>query len=627
MTCGIAGFVGLSDRELLGKMLQVQRHRGPDSTGYFIDSNVGLGNDRLSIIDLKKGDQPIHNEDESVWITFNGEVYNYVELRRRLESGGHKFYTETDTECVVHAYEDKGADCLKDLRGMFAFAIWDKKRKSIFAARDRLGKKPLYYALVNDVFIFSSELKGILQYRDVKKKIKKKALDLFLTYFYVPSPDTIFEGISKLPPGHYLLFGEDGLEVNQYWDMHFTPVNVPEQEVMERVFSLISDSVRIRMRSDVPVGGFLSGGIDSSVVAAMMTKFSDNVRTVTVGFEENDEHLRYGKIVSQYLNTNHREYVVDAGSVEILPKLLWHHDEPFADSSIIPTYRVSEVMRREVKVALTGDGGDEMFMGYPILKDQAMYGVYNALPKTVRRAALRTILKVPRDMGIKKMASHALEKDYDAQDFSGRWMMRTVAFTPDLMRRLYTAEQSENVYPTLDFVRSFTDKYRNGDPMDAVTYATMKGYLPDMILTKVDRMSMAVSLEARCPLLEQELAEYVGTVPSQLKFRGSTTKYVFKKMALEKELLPKDVVVRKKAGFGSPVDKWIGREWKDLSDQALEKAGKLGLFDQRYLRELTKDRFVHSNRIFGLTVLTLWHSMYIENDSNSPATLDKLLYA
>lgn len=628
MPCAISGFVGLSDKDLLRRMTQVQTHRGPDSQGFFTDKNIGLGTDRLSIIDLVKGDQPIHNEDETIWITYNGEVYNYVELMGELKALGHRFYTDSDTETVVHSYEEWGEDCLSRLRGMFGFAIWDSRKGKLFAARDRFGKKPFYYTLIDGKLIFSSEMKGLLQYEGVKRDLSKEAMDLFFTYFYIPSPYTIFKGVFKLSPGHYLTYEEGVLKVRKYWDMRFDTTEQSEDVVVDRLYSILAEAVKLRLRSDVPLGSFLSGGIDSGVVTSLMCKNNESgekVRTVTVGFEEEDEHVRYGRKVSEFLGTNHSEHIVDANVIEVLPKLIWHFDEPFADSSFIPTYYVSKVMREEVKVALTGDGGDEMFMGYPFLRDPSVYGLFTAMPKGARNAALRLILRVPGKTDVKKLASHALEKNYGAQDFFGRYIMRMVIYTPQTLQGLYSDGWKSGGNDTLKFLGSFMEKYKSGDSLNAVNYATFKGYLSEMILTKVDRMSMAVSLECRCPLLDNKLGDYVGTVQSSMKLYGGTTKYIFKKMALDKGLLPKEVVSRRKVGFGPPVAKWFGKEWHDFSSQVVEKASTTGLFDRNCLHNLLTDRHLNSTKIFGLTAFTLWYGQYIENAPERPLPLQRLL--
>lgn len=609
-------------------MLEVLKHRGPDSTGMFLDSQVGLGIDRLSIIDLKKGDQPIHNEDESVWVTFNGEIYNYIELREELERAGHRFYTDSDTETVVHSYEQWGYDCLAHFRGMFGLAIWDSNRRILFAARDRFGKKPLYYAVVGGALLFASELKSILEYEALVRRIDYTAMDHFMTYGYVPSPMSIFKGVSKLPPGSYLTYDGADMTVARYWDMKFEPRETSEGEAIERLFARISDSVSIRLRSEVPLGAYLSGGIDSSLVASMMSRVTDHpVKTVTIGFEEEDEHVTHGRMVAEYLETDHEEYYVEPSSIEILPRLIWHCDEPFADSSIIPTFHLAEMMRKQVTVALTGDGGDEMFMGYPFLKDEQVFEFYRALPTAMRRLGLKMLLRWPGNAEVRKLANHALEKDYGDQDFFGRYALRMVVFVPKVLRSAYSQGrlESSGVAPTLAYVENLARGCTSSDPLDAVDYATFKGYLSEMILTKVDRMSMAVSLEPRCPFLDHTLAEYVGTIPSGLKWGDGAGKYILKKMAMSKALLPKEVVYQKKVGFGVPVDRWMSGEWAELSDQVMEKAVKTGLFERTYLSSLLENRFLNASKIFNVAMFTLWHALFIENDVSGPLSLNKLI--
>ena len=627
MPCGIGGFVGLSDRDLLKRMMDVQRHRGPDSTGYYVDSSVGLGIDRLSIIDLKKGDQPIHNEDGSVWIVFNGEIYNYVELRQKLEGEGHRFYTDSDTETIVHAYETWGFSCLDQLRGMFAFAIWDSKKKLLFAARDRLGKKPLFYSLVGKELFFSSEMKGILQCPQVPRGIDYDAMDHFFTYGYIPSPMTIFASVRKLPPGHYLVFDCSEVAVTRYWDPTFPGGGADESAAVEKLYQILTEAVRIRLRSDVPLGAFLSGGIDSSVVTSVMSKLSaDPIRTVTIGFEEDDSHVVFSRLVANYLGTAHKEYLVKPDSAEVLPKLLWHFDEPFADASFIPTFYLSEAMRKEATVALSGDGGDEVFMGYSFLKDQPIYDLYRSVPKPMRRLGLKLLVSAGRGES-KKMAAHALEKDYGDQDFKGRYVLRMAVFTPRSLGRLYSDEFARSHPPTdtLSYLESMMDSCGTNDPLEATAYATFKGYLSEMILTKVDRMSMAVSLEARAPLLDHVLVEYANSLPSGLKYHGDTTKYILKVMALKKNLVPKEVVFRKKVGFGPPVEAWLGKEWGDIADQALDKASRLPILRKSYLSGLLADKKLNASKIFAITIFTLWHSMYVERGGDGSAPLDKLI--
>lgn len=623
MPCGIAGSFGLNDTTLLKRMLEVQRHRGPDSTGQYVDATVSLGADRLSVIDLLRGDQPIHNEDNSVWIIYNGETYNYKELRPLLESKGHRFYTDGDTETVVHSYEEWGTSCLERLRGMFAFAIWDSNKKLLFLARDRLGKKPLYYARQGSVLLFSSELKGILQYEELERELDWEAVDHFFTYSYIPAPLTIFKSVRKLPPGHYLTYDGKNLDIQRYWSMDFRPAPQDEGAVSDQLYNIISESVRLRLRSDVPLGAFLSGGIDSGVVTSIMSKVSPTkIKTVTVGFEEEDEHIRMGRMVSDFLGTDHKEFVAGTASLNILPDLLWHFDEPFADPSIIPTYYVSKLTRQVATVAITGDGGDEMFMGYDFLTDPPVYPVYRAVPSPLRRAGLKLMMAWPGQGEWKKMASYALQRDYGDQDPFGRFLLRSLIFAPGELSSAYL--KPKDVAPVSAFLERSRSECTSKDYLDQVNQATVRGYLGEMILPKVDRMSMAVSLEARCPLLDQELAEFVSTLPSSMKLRGGTRKYIFKKMALEKGLVPREVVHRKKVGFGAPVAGWLGREWDEASDQILEKARRQRILNPETLSKLARDKFLNSAKLFTISMFTLWYAEYMENEPGPRLPLDRL---
>jgi asparagine synthase (glutamine-hydrolysing) len=393
LACGICGFLGLEDKHLLAEMCETIQHRGPDHTDFYVDKGIGLGIDRLSVIDLATGDQPIHNEDGSVQIVFNGEVYNYIELRRQLEGLGHKFGTASDTETIVHGYEQWGENVLTHLRGMFAFALWDSSKRRLFLARDRFGKKPLYYAEVDGRFFFASELKAILQYEYFPREVDDSVLDYYFTYLHVPSPFTIFRFAKKLPPGHYLTVEKGVVEVKEYWDLDFLPKleNMNEDEAADRLYDLLVDSVKMRLRSDVPLGAFLSGGIDSSVVVSVMKRAgTEDVKTFSIGFHEAYyNEIQDARRVAEFVGTDHAERWAEADLVSLLPKLVWHCDEPFGDSSEIPTFLVAQETRRSVKVALTGDGGDEVFLGYPFLPDPPYYAYYARVPRPIRRAGLR----------------------------------------------------------------------------------------------------------------------------------------------------------------------------------------------------------------------------------------------
>jgi len=622
--CGICGFAGLSDEPLLKSMCEVSRHRGPDETGFYLDSGIGLGINRLSIIDLVKGDQPIHNEDGSVVTVFNGEIYNYRDLRRELEAEGHSFYTDSDTETIVHSYEKWGTKCVDHFRGMFAFALWDAKARRLFLARDRFGKKPLYYAIAGRVFLFASEMKSILEYEGVRREIDPDAVDCFFTYMYIPAPLSIFKGVRKLPAGSYGVYENGALRVENYWSFDLRPdPSLTEDALVEMLFDSVQDAVKVRMRSDVPLGAFLSGGIDSSTVVSLMTRNTDRpVKTVSIGFENETSETSYSRLVADFLKTDHKEYTVSPEAVKILPKLVWHFDEPFADSSMIPTYYLSEVTRKQVTVALSGDGGDELFMGYPFLTDPPSYGIYSKVPKFIRTPSLRVMTKIPVDSQFKRMAKNARDKNYDDQGPVERLVMRTSLFDPPGLKSLYGEGYLREHAPS-DTYRLVTDasaQCTSRDPLDLADYITVRTYLEGDILVKVDRMSMAVSLEARAPLLDQELAALVSRIPSHLKMNGRETKYIFKKMVIKKELVPKEIALRKKQGFGAPIESWLKGEWQEAVNQQLDDViarNYTGIFDPNEVKSLLREPYLNSNKLFAMMVFVAWHRIYIDGEKPS----------
>jgi asparagine synthase (glutamine-hydrolysing) len=626
MACGICGFVGLSDKKLLQSMCEVMKHRGPDETNYFVSDGVGLGINRLSIIDLTTGTQPIHNEDESLWIVYNGEIYNYLELKRELESKGHKFYTNSDTEVIVHAYEEWQESCPIHLRGMFAFALWDSGNRKLYLARDRFGKKPLFYTQIDNLFLFSSELKALLQFDGLKRELNYEAMDYYFTFTYIPSPISIFKNVYKLPPASYAIYENGNLIVRQYWDINFDPdYELDEDALVTLLYSSIEEAVRVRLRSDVPLGAFLSGGIDSSTIVSFMTRLSKSpVKTISIGFDDSLSEVKYSRQVADYLQTDHHEHIVTPRAFEILPKLVWHFDEPFADHSMIPTYYLSEVTRRQVKVALSGDGGDEMFMGYPFLKDPPLYGLYSKVPNSLRKVALKAVLSFPINGSYKRMAHHAYEKNYGNQSPFERYAMRVSLFNRDGLKKIYSHGFLSHYTPidAYSYMIKLFNRQRGSRILDELDYATIRSYLKEDILTKVDRMSMATSLEVRCPFLDQGLVSLVEKIPADLKLNGRTTKYIFKKMVAKRNLLPHDIAFRKKQGFGAPVHNWIRKEWKEMVDQILDPVitkNYAGFFNKEYVKSMLREPYLNSNRLFSLIIFLVWYKLYIERDR--PITL------
>lgn len=572
--CGICGLVitdksNIVNLNVLKKMTDSLIHRGPDEEGYFHQDFVGLGHRRLSIIDLSEGQQPIFNEDKSKVIIFNGEIYNYLELKKFLESKGHFFKTASDTEVILHLYEEFGPDCVLKLRGMFAFAIYDLKKEILFLSRDRLGIKPLYYYYHNSKFIFGSEIKAILEYPDINKDIDNTAFFDYLKYLYIPSPKSIFKYIKKLPAGYSLILKNGSYNISQYWDLTFEDNNeLTENKHIEELTHILEESVRIRLMSEVPLGAFLSGGIDSSMVVAIMSRFNEKqVITNSVGFTFNEfNELPYARETSELFKTNHNEYIIEAHCSEILDKLTWYYDEPFADSSALPTYYVSKMARENVTVALSGDGGDENFAGYRrYYFDNLENRLRSIIPNSIRRTLINNLAHIypkgdwlPQIFRAKtlltNLALDPVEGYYNTMTHFSDKALRNIV-NSDLHREL------DNYSPFDIFYQHYQNAGTN-DPLSKIQYLDIKTYLVDDILTKVDRASMANSLEVRVPVLDHIFMEYAAKIPSFLKLKGKNGKYIFKQLATN--YLPHQVLNRKKMGFSIPIETWFRNELKAI---------------------------------------------------------------
>lgn len=626
--CGICGWYGrtesIESEITLKRMCDKIVHRGPDNEGIFVGRAAALGIRRLSIIDLKTGSQPIHNEDKTIWVVCNGEVYNFKYLRAELEKKGHKFYTNSDVEVIVHLYEEKGFDAVSSLRGMFAFAIYDEKKGLIFIARDRIGKKPLVYTVLNGRLLFASEIKSLLEFPGIQREVNREAIDLYLTYQYVPSPLTAFKDIHKLPPAHYMVYDSSGkLTLERYWQPTFEPKKIlSEQEWQDAVIDKLREATRIRMISDVPLGAFLSGGIDSSAVVAMMAMESSKpVKTFAIGFEEEEySELKYASAVAKHLGTDHHEYIVRPNAAEILPKLAWFYDEPFADSSALPSYYVARETRREVTVALNGDGGDENFAGYlryrafklseqiaPVrgLLWASLPAIKKLLPYTDGKA--RKLLHRART-GISALCDSPAQRNI-------RWHSIFNNETKDKMysQGMKSFLAGKNSYSYMEQI--FLNAPVKND-IDRLLYTDLMAYLPGCLLVKVDIASMANSLEARSPFLDHELIELAAQMPDTLKLKGYTSKYILKKAL--KNVLPDDILSRKKMGFGIPIHRWFRGELKDyLKDIILSpKSLGRGYFNKDYIEtilcEHEKGQNEHGYRLWALMMLELWHRNYID---------------
>lgn len=618
--CGIVGicYSDLSrpvNPHILERMCQVIRHRGPDEWGIWHNGAVGIGMTRLSIIDRVGGHQPIPNEDKTCWIVFNGEIYNFRELRHNLEEHGHIFRTSSDTETILHLYEDYEEECVHHLRGMFAFAIWDEKEQKLFIARDRLGIKPLHYFFDGRNFVFGSEIKAILKSGLVRSEVYHQALVNYLFCGYVPDPDTMFKGIRKLPPGHYLTLKNGHLRVKQYWDVCFKPdYSHSEEYFIERTIEIMREAVKMRLISEVPLGAFLSGGVDSSLVVAFMAQeMSEPVRTFSIGFEEEPfNELPYARMVAERYGTDHHEEIVQPDAEAIILDLIRQFDEPFADSSAIPTYYVSKITKKLVTVSLSGDGGDEFFGGYDRYRLGWMTKFSSILPDLFKKM-LRKLTQVISEgtWGINTLRYLSCsEEEQLVWKYSKKLSpLHDEIFSPELR------EQVETTDPAPVFLQ-YLEKVKGKDRLTQLQYLDSKMYLPGDILTKVDITSMLVSLEARVPLLDHKLVEFATTIPPEYKLRNGETKYLLKRIA--ERFLPKEVIYRPKHGFAVPINSWINKDWADMSyelvlgERALSRNNFNSLFLHRIMNEHRRGRRDHNYIIWTLMVLEMWFREFID---------------
>jgi asparagine synthase (glutamine-hydrolysing) len=623
--CGIAGKFNFDrdravDAGRLAAMTSAVAHRGPDADGFYFGSGVGLGHRRLSIIDLATGDQPLANEDQTVWVVFNGEIYNFADIRVELEESGHHFRTHTDTEVIVHAYEQWGERAVDRFRGMFAFALWDEPRRRLLLVRDRVGIKPLYYAVTPGGLTFGSEIKSIIQDPDVPREWSAEALDAYLALQYVPTPRTMYRDVWKLPPGHLLVVEDGRIAVRRYWDLTFTGEGDParEPQYLEQLDDLITESVRLRLISDVPLGAFLSGGIDSSaVVAAMVETAPGRVLTTSVGFDEHAfNELEYARTVARHLGTEAFERVVRPNIVDLLPKLAWHLDEPFADSSAVPTYYVSAAAREKVTVALSGDGGDELWAGYARHRveqwELAARGWLGRAGSTLAgRIASRIPLALKGARSLRHLALSAADACADKHAYG--------LCENGIRQAIYTSDFAEAVRDADPFV-GFRLAYAacpSTDPLDQALYVDVKTYLVDDILTKVDKMSMAVALEARVPLLDHKLLEFAATVPSSLKLRHGRSKHLLRRF-LERRI-PREIVERPKHGFEAPVGEWLRGPLAPMVDDLLldRRSRERGVFDPQAVAQMWQEHRIgtrdHRHRLWSLVMLELWFRQFMDD--------------
>jgi asparagine synthase (glutamine-hydrolysing) len=630
--CAICGIINKDksvDESLLRKMTDIMDYRGPDESGFFVKGNVGLGHRRLKIIDLYTGQQPLANEDNTIFLVCNGEIYNFKELRSELERKGHRFKSQSDNEVILHLYEQEGVECLKRLRGMFALAIWDVKEKRIFLARDRIGKKPLVYCETSEGFLFASEIKSLLLHPEVKKDIDPYALDLFLTYQAVPAPYTIFKNIRKLPPAHYLLWEKGKTTIRRYWDVDFTKkIRLKsEYEYAELLWEKLTEATRIRMVSDVSLGAFLSGGIDSSVLVGVMSGMSRfPVKTFSVGFdEESFSELEYARIVSRRFGTEHHEFKVKPDVIDILPKLVWHYNEPFGDSSMVPTYYVARETKKYVTVALNGDGGDENLAGYTrywqmLLLDR-LKNVMELVPSPVRRGLISGLLegyeKYPFN-NFFRVWKWMQESEKYGDDYA--YARRLISFSPEHKDLIYS-DNFKSEIAGKDSMLLMKKLWEDAGPinlLEKMLYSDLHFYLAEVLTVKMDIAAMSNSLEGRSPFLDQEFVETVASFPPEMKFKKLTSKYILKKKL--KGFLPDEILNREKMGFGIPVGEWFKKDLKEYlrSNLLSDTFAKRGFFKQDTVRKMVEEHIsgkaVHTHRLWNLLVFELWSEIFLDGE-------------
>jgi asparagine synthase (glutamine-hydrolysing) len=619
--CGIVGLTW-SDSELITRMTQTLNHRGPDQSGIYTDSSISLGHRRLSILDLSEhGLQPMSNQDKTIWISFNGEIYNFKEIRRTLEDKGFVFHSHTDTEVILYAYEAYGMDCLELFNGMFAFAIWDQRKQELILARDRLGIKPLYYYSQGGKLIFSSEIKAIIQAPQVSREINPQALYHYVGYEFVPAPETIFKNINKLPPGSYLRYREGDVSITHYWNPEFHIGEKDSSYYEEEMLHLLEDSVRQRLISDVPLGVFLSGGLDSSAVVAMMDRCGvDPIQTFALGYEDPTfSELDYAEAMSKSLNTKHHVLMVDPITPELMETAVWHLDEPMTDLSTIPFYLICKKAREHVTVCLSGEGGDEVLVGYDRFKASKAHSYYSALlPKYIRHKIIGQLVNTLPDQPQKKGAINVLKRfiqggllPEDGEHM--RWQYFGVPQRDqDLFAPSILAEISRDPFAP---IRKHIQTCNSTNRLDREIYLDLRFTLPDSPLMKVDKMSMAHGLEVRVPFLDHRFVEFCATIPSDLKLNGFTTKSIFR--SAMKDVLPPKICNRGKQGYSLPIKNWLRQELNEymvdlLNTSPLMKEAFNLTYIQLLIREHLDYKANHNHILWALINLALWHRMFIE---------------
>ncbi len=617
--CGITGYFDTTQsaetlNPKIKKMTDLILHRGPDGEGYYVKNGIALGHRRLSIIDLAAGAQPMSNSDGTAWIIFNGEIYNFPELREQLLKSNYPFRTHSDTEVIIALYEKYGTELLQKINGMFAFAIWDEPRKRLFIARDRLGKKPLFYYWDNQRLIFGSEMKSILAEPEVSREVSESSVNMFFNFGFIPAPHSIFKNIKKIMPGHYAICSEGYFSQHKYWDVNFQPVEQADKAKLENeLYELLYNAVKRRLISDVPLGAFLSGGIDSSSVVGLMSIVNEKpVETFTIGFEEGDySEAEDARFIAENFKTNHQEMVVKPSSVGILRDTVWHFDEPFGDSSAIPTYYVSQMARKYVTVILSGDGGDEMFAGYTRYQRMEKMSVYDKWPDWLKN-------KVVGPLGNMLPLNFPAKNRLMAIANNGEFGL---GIYPYIKPKIFSQDLIESFEknPLTRFHFPQIEQYDHLHPLSQRQYLDIKLYLPDDILMKVDKMSMKHSLETRAPLLDYTIAEFAAKLPPEFHIRNGEGKDFLKNVV--SRFLPNEIFNKPKHGFSIPKKLWFKKELKDFSHDVLlsSKAGSRPYFNRQMVEKVlnthSSNEKDYSKWIWCLLNFELWHNLFIDSDS------------
>lgn len=615
--CGISGFSGDFPENFLHKMNDIMVHRGPDDSGIYCNKNTGLAHRRLSIIDLAGGRQPMSNEDDSIWITYNGEVYNFQKLRKKYLSS-HTFKTRSDTEVILHLYEEFGEKCIDHLRGMFAFAIWDEKKRKLFIARDRFGIKPLYYAQTSRGFIFASELKALLETDSLARKVDKEALNLYLTFRYVPGSRTMIDAIKKLEPGHYLVYQDGKITITQYWDLNFQKdENQTEQDCSRALTDILREAIDLRLISEVPLGAYLSGGLDSSFMVGLMSQLMRKpVKTFTAGFEDGwHDESPYAATVAEKFATDHRLLRTNPDAVSVLEKVVWHLDEPLGDAATIPTFLLSKLTRKYVTVILSGEGADELFAGYDKYKVLYYSDKYSSLFCSPLFSFLGRLFanNIKLQRGFDLLAS---------QKETAQTYLNLVSVFSEQEKAELFGQELTGLKSAADAPLKLVEKYlqygeKKGDYLDRLMYLDIKTWLPNDVLLKNDKMTMAHSLEARVPFLDHKFAEYVMTIPTRLKLKGLSEKYILRKAM--QGLVPKSITKRRKHGFTVPLAQWMQGELRKVVDTLFspERIREKGFWNYQAIEKLRQKDLAnpfYRRQFWTMVSFELWHRIFIEDE-------------